>query len=406
MSYNVMTSESVSPGHPDKICDQIADAILDAFLEKDKYAKVACEVFITTNFVLIGGEVNSRETVDYEKITRKVIIDIGYNNDDIGFNGNTCEIKVLVHQQSPDILQGVDLKDDQIGAGDQGIMVGYACNETPQYLPISNVLAHELLIHANALKKEGKFLWALHDMKSQVTIDYNLFGNIEIKTILMSIQHQADYDEIEFKKFIHEEIMQFVAKKYNLNTNFEYYINPTGKFVIGGPNGDTGLTGRKLMVDTYGNIVSHGGGAFSGKDPTKVDRAAAYYARYIAKNIVASGLASKCEVKLAYIIGKPKPISISVNTYGTLNSGVNRDKCLIRLITSNFDCSVKNIIDSLKLREQKYQQTATYGHFGRDDLQLPWEQLDKVKKLKKYADKTLMGNTYLIELRKILKLKG
>lgn len=384
--HHLFTSESVAPGHPDKICDQISDAILDAFLQQDPHAKVACEVFITTNFVLIGGEVHSHAVVDYEKIARKVIVDIGYVNDEIGFNGHTCQVKVLIHQQSPDILRGVDLKNHQIGAGDQGIMFGYACQQTSEYMPLAIVLSHDLLLRANTLKKQNKFPWALHDMKAQVTIDQNNPDQLKIHTILMSIQHQADYDETKFKKFIHEEIMQFIAKKYNLNDDFKFLINPTGKFVIGGPAGDTGLTGRKLMVDTYGGAASHGGGAFSGKDPTKVDRTGAYYARYIAKNIVAAKLAQICEVQLAYAIGTPNPIAIYVNTHQTIVAGLTEAQ-LTNIIVKTFDCSLKNMINNLNLTKQNYQQLATYGHFGRIDLQLSWEQLDKVEQLQKYLPK-------------------
>lgn len=383
ITSHLFTSESVSPGHPDKICDQIADAILDAFLKQDQHAKVACEVFITTNFVLIGGEVHSSAKVDYEKIARAVIFKIGYVSDEIGFNANTCIIKVLIHEQSPDILQGVDLKNHQIGAGDQGIMFGFACKQTPQYMPLAITVAHDLVELATTLRNENKFKFALPDMKAQVTINQE---KQKIHTILMSIQHEANYEESEFKKFIHEEIMQKVAKKYDLNLDFEYLINPTGKFVIGGPAGDTGLTGRKIMVDTYGAAACHGGGSFSGKDPTKVDRTGAYFARYIAKNIVAANLATICEIQLAYAIGKPNPIAIYVNTHNTIISGLTEDK-LTDIIYKNFDCSLKAMINKLKLTKQNYEQLATYGHFGRHGLNLTWEELDKVDILKTYLPK-------------------
>ncbi len=386
ITHPLFTSESVAPGHPDKICDQIADAIFDAFLKQDPHAKVACEVFITTNFVLIGGEVHSHAQVDYQVIARKVITEIGYINDEIGFNGFTCEIKVLIHEQSPDILQGVELKNHQIGAGDQGIMFGYACQQTSEYMPLAIVLAHELIKRATKLRKEKKFKYALLDMKAQVSIDQEDPKNLKIHTILMSIQHQANYDEKQFKTFIHTEIMQYIANKYHLNLDFKYLINPTGKFVIGGPAGDTGLTGRKLMVDTYGGAACHGGGAFSGKDPTKVDRTGAYYARYIAKNIVAANLAKICEVQLAYAIGTPEPIAIFVNTHQTIISGLTEAK-LTEIIYQVFDCSASAMIDKLELLKQNYQQLSTYGHFGRNDLQLPWEKLDKVSLLKTYLPK-------------------
>jgi len=383
MTHHLFTSESVAPGHPDKICDQIADAILDAFLSQDQHAKVACEVFITTNFVLIGGEVHSNAKVDYHAITRKVIAKIGYISDDIGFNANTCEIKVLIHEQSPDILQGVTLTDQQIGAGDQGIMVGYACQQTATYMPLAIVLAHELIKRAVTLRAKKLFKFAQVDMKAQVTIDQENPHNLKIHTILMSIQHQAHYDETQFKQFIHTEIMQYVAQKHHLNLDFAFLINPTGKFVIGGPASDTGLTGRKLMVDTYGGACSHGGGSFSGKDPTKVDRTGAYFARYIAKNIVGANLAAICEIQLAYAIGKPDPIAIYVNTHHTIVAGITEAQ-LTNIIYQNFDCSLKGMIDHLQLTSQNYQVLATYGHFGRNDLQLPWEMLDKVAILQQY----------------------
>lgn len=385
-THVLFTSESVAPGHPDKICDQIADAILDAFLQQDPHAKVACEVFITTNFVLIGGEVHSSAQVDYESIARKVITEIGYVNDELGFNGFTCEIKVLIHEQSPDILQGVELKNHQIGAGDQGIMFGYACQQTPEYMPLAIVLAHDLIKRATKLRKENKFKHALLDMKAQVTIDQADASKLKVHTMLMSVQHQTSYNEKQFKAFIHQEIMQHVANKYGLNLDFKYLINPTGKFVIGGPAGDTGLTGRKLMVDTYGGAACHGGGAFSGKDPTKVDRTGAYYARYIAKNIVSANLAKICEIQLAYAIGTPKPVAIFVNTHQTLVAGLTEAK-LTQIIYQVFDCETNSMINELALYQQNYQQLATYGHFGRNDLQLPWERLDKVSLLKTYLPK-------------------
>lgn len=392
LNHHLFTSESVAPGHPDKICDQISDGILDAILAVDKNAKVACEAFITTNFLLIGGEVHSTKlaTLNIQELAKetakKILIDLGYDNDEIGFNANNCEIKVLIHEQSPEILHAVEQANHQIGAGDQGIMFGYACLETDTYMPLPIVLAHELLIRANDLRKQGLFKYARVDMKAQVTIDQEDKNNLKIHTMLMSIQHTPDCQKDEFEKFIKEEIMFYVAKKYHLNLDFAILINPTGKFVIGGPTGDTGLTGRKIIVDTYGGKAPHGGGAFSGKDPTKVDRSGAYFARYIAKNIVAAQLAKVCEVQIAYAIGMPDPISVFVDTSGTIAAGLT-EKDLIQIICENFDCSIKGIIDQLQLLEQKYQPLAVFGHFGRKDLNLPWEKLDKVEALKKYLSK-------------------
>lgn len=389
LNHHLFTSESVAPGHPDKICDQISDGILDAILAIDKNAKVACEAFITTNFLLIGGEVHSTKlaTINIKelavKTAKKILINLGYDNDDIGFNANTCQIEVLIHEQSPEILNAVEKNNHQIGAGDQGIMFGYACLETKNYMPLAITLAHELLIRANDLRKKGLFKYAQVDMKAQVTIDEENKNNLQIHTMLMSIQHTSDYNKEEFEKFIKEEIMFYVAKKYQLNLDFNILINPTGKFVIGGPTGDTGLTGRKIIVDTYGGKSSHGGGAFSGKDPTKVDRSGAYFARYIAKNIVAAKLANICEIQIAYAIGQVDPISIFVDTYGTINKNLSEED-LIKIIYDNFDCSIKGIINHLNLLEQKYQPLAVFGHFGRDELNLSWEKLDKVEILKKY----------------------
>lgn len=390
-NHHLFTSESVAPGHPDKICDQISDGILDAILAIDKNAKVACEAFITTNFLLIGGEVHSTKlaTININELARKtakaILIDLGYDNDEVGFNANNCKIEVLIHEQSPEILHAVELENHQIGAGDQGIMFGYACLETKNYMPLPIILAHELLIRANDLRKKNLFKYARVDMKAQVTVDQEDKNNLQIHTMLMSIQHTPDYQKEEFEKFIKEEIMFYVAKKFNLNLDFNILINPTGKFIIGGPTGDTGLTGRKIIVDTYGGKACHGGGAFSGKDPTKVDRSGAYFARYIAKNIVAAGLASICEVQIAYAIGLTNPISIFVDTYGTITKKLT-EKDLIQIIYDNFDCSIKGIINHLKLLDQKYQPLAVFGHFGRDELNLPWEKLDKKEVLKKYLD--------------------
>ncbi|AAT75597.1 S-adenosylmethionine synthetase [Mesoplasma florum L1] len=374
----LFTSESVSEGHPDKICDQISDAILDEVLKQDPNAKVACETFATTNYLLIGGQITTTASVDYEKIARDVLRKIGYNNDAYGINADTCKIDIRVEQQSADIALGIDLDTEVIGAGDQGIMFGYATNESKTFLPLAITISHELVYLASKLRKEGKFKWARPDMKSQVTIDYTDESNPKIDTILMSIQHDDEMIEEEFKKFIKSEIMDVVAKEFELNTDFNVLINPTGRFVIGGPQGDTGLTGRKIIVDTYGGYSRHGGGAFSGKDATKVDRSAAYMARYAAKNLVASGLADKIEIQVSYAIGKPEPVSIFIETFGT--EKVSKE-VIAKALNENFDFSVNEIIKKLDLRKPTFLKTATYGHFGKDEF--TWEQLDKVKTIKK-----------------------
>lgn len=391
-NHHLFTSESVSSGHPDKICDQISDGILDAILAIDKNAKVACEAFITKNFLLIGGEVHSDKLamINVKEVAKQtavqILTDLGYISDEIGFNINNCEIKVLIHEQSPDIFHAVEKKDHEIGAGDQGMMFGFACQETKSYMPLAITLAHQLLIRANELRKKSLFKDARPDMKAQVTIDQEDPKNLKINTILMSIQHTANYDQEKFEKFVKTEIIAYVVKKYQLNSDFKILINPAGKFVIGGPASDTGLTGRKIIVDTYGGKAPHGGGAFSGKDPTKVDRSGAYFARYLAKNIVAANLAAMCQVQVAYAIGLPKPISIFVNTYNTVVEGLTESQ-LIDIIYQNFDLSIKGMIDKLDLLNQKYQPLAVFGHFGRDELDLPWEKLDKVVDLKKYLPK-------------------
>lgn len=382
----LFTSESVSEGHPDKVCDQIADAILDECLRIDKYAHVACEVFATKEFVLIGGEItiNSNVVPDYEKIARDTLRKIGYTSPEIGIGADTCKIEIRVNTQSSDIAMGVKHEDTlNMGAGDQGIMFGYATNESEGYMPLPLTIAHKLVRTATSLRKEGKFKHARPDMKSQVTIDYTDPNNIRIKTILMSIQHDETTDLAAFKKYVHDEIMVPVATSFNLNTDFDYLINPTGRFVIGGPLGDTGLTGRKLIVDTYGGSSRHGGGAFSGKDPSKVDRSASYYARYIAKNLVAAGAASRLEVQLSYAIGVAKPMSLSLSTFGTSHYD---DEDILRAIETYFDARPGAIISSFKLNEPtwKYADICNYGVFGRPDIDLPWERLDKVEELKKF----------------------
>lgn len=382
----LFTSESVSEGHPDKVCDQIADAILDECLRIDKYAHVACEVFATKEFVLIGGEItiNSNVVPDYEKIARDTLRKIGYTSSEIGIGADTCKIEIRVNTQSSDIAMGVKHEDTlNMGAGDQGIMFGYATNESEGYMPLPLTIAHKLVRTATNLRKEGKFKHARPDMKSQVTIDYTDPNNIRIKTVLMSIQHDETTDLAAFKKYVHDEIMVPVATSFNLNTDFDYLINPTGRFVIGGPLGDTGLTGRKLIVDTYGGSSRHGGGAFSGKDPSKVDRSASYYARYIAKNLVAAGAASRLEVQLSYAIGVAKPMSLSLSTFGTSHYD---DEDILRAIETYFDARPGAIISSFKLNEPtwKYADICNYGVFGRPDIDLPWERLDKVEELKKF----------------------
>lgn len=383
MERKLFTSESVAEGHPDKVADQIADAILDEALRLDEHARVACEVFTSTEFVLIGGEITCKGTIDYEGIARKVLRKIGYTNPEYGIGADTCEIKVVVKKQSPDIAQGVDRGSAlEQGAGDQGIMFGYATNETEGYMPLAISIAHKLVRTATEMRKEGRFPGARPDMKSQVTMDFTDEKNPRIDTILMSVQHNPDVDMDSFRAFIHENIMIPVAKSFGYNVDFKYLINPTGAFVIGGPQGDTGLTGRKLIVDTYGGSSRHGGGAFSGKDPSKVDRSGSYYARYMAKNIVASGAADKAEVQLSYAIGVAEPLSIRVDTFGTEH--VSNDK-ILAACREVFDARPGAIISAFKLTTPgfKYADTCNYGAFGRPDLNLPWEKLDKVPQLRK-----------------------
>jgi S-adenosylmethionine synthetase len=380
----LFTSESVSEGHPDKVCDQIADAILDACLKEDPKSHVACEVFATTEYVLIGGEITTKAHPDYEAIARGVLRDIGYTNAELGIGADTCKIDVKVKEQSPDIAMGVDRGDIlEQGAGDQGIMFGYATTESEGYMPLAISIAHKLVRTATAMRKEGKFPGARPDMKSQVTIDYTTPGSYKIDTILMSIQHDPDVDLDEFRSFVAEKIMKPVARSFGLNDDFKVLVNPTGRFVIGGPQGDTGLTGRKLIVDTYGGASRHGGGSFSGKDPSKVDRSASYYARYIAKNLVAAGAADRLEVQLSYAIGVAKPISIGLSTFHTAHYA---DDVILEAIEKFFDARPGAIIQNFKLTTPsfRYRDTTNYGCFGRPDLDLPWERLDKVEELKKF----------------------
>ena len=376
------TSESVSKGHPDKVCDQISDAVLDEILKKDKAARVACETYITRGLVVIGGEITTRTWVDVEQIARNVIKDIGYDSATWGFNGNTCAVVNVIGQQSPDISQGVDVG----GAGDQGLMVGYAVNETPELMPLSLVLSHEILKNLEKARKNKTLPYVGPDAKTQVTVEYQDGKPVRIDTIVLSTQHTEDIlDKTGYKitekskKEIEKIAILPVVKKW-IDKNTKTYINPTGKFVIGGPQSDTGLTGRKIIVDTYGGRCPHGGGAFSGKDPTKVDRSAAYMARYIAKNIVAAKLAHECTVQIAYAIGKEEPVGFYVDTDGT---GVLPDEKLARIARKIFPLTPRGIIEHFKLRNPIYRQTAAFGHFGRKEL--PWEKTDKVEALKKAA---------------------
>ena len=380
MEKVLFTSESVSEGHPDKIADQISDAVLDAALAVDPLSRVACEVFTTTNTVIVGGEITTSANLDYEQIARDTLVKIGYTDDAFGIDGRTCNVQVLVHTQSPDIAMGVDASSDtkDVGAGDQGIMFGFATNETKNYMPLAIEMAHALVKRASILRKSGEFKWARPDMKSQVTIDYTDAKQPKIDTVLMSIQHDDDFNEQAFKAYVTEEIIYAVAREFSMNIDFRVLINPTGRFVVGGPHGDAGLTGRKIIVDTYGGAARHGGGAFSGKDCTKVDRSAAYAARYVAKNIVAAKLAEKCEIQLSYAIGVSEPISIAVETFGT--ERVAKEE-ITRAIREVFNLTPNGIINMLDLRKPQYQQVAAYGHFGRSELDVPWERLNKVSEL-------------------------
>ncbi len=370
----LFTSESVGKGHPDKICDQISDKVLDAVLEKDKDARVAIEVMATNRLIVIGGELTTKTYVDIVKLAWEVILDLGYTEDDFSILSN-------VHSQSPDINQAVDKKNSkEIGAGDQGIMFGYATNETKNYMPLPISIAHELVKKCEQERKKDNDIKS--DMKSQVTIDYNDPKNPKLHTILMSIQHGENISNKQFEEKIIKKVVDPVVKKYFPKLNYKYktYINPSGKFLIGGPIGDTGLTGRKIIVDTYGGAAAHGGGAFSGKDYTKVDRSAAYAARWVAKNLVAAGVADEIEIQLSYGIGLTKPISINVETFGTSKLSENK---IIDIINKVFDLSPSGIIKDLDLKKPIYYQTSFYGHFGRDDLDLPWERLNKVNQIKK-----------------------
>jgi S-adenosylmethionine synthetase len=381
------TSESVSEGHPDKICDQISDAILDAMIKEDPESRTGVECFTKTGFVVVGGEVRTKTYVDIQKLAREVILDIGYNKPEFGFEGSTCGVLVAISEQSVDIAQGVDegtgLHQEQ-GAGDQGLMFGYACSETPELMPLSLMLSHKLVQHLANIRKRGELWYLRPDSKSQVTVEYENGKVKRVDTVVISTQHHPDVDLETIRKDMIEKVVKPICGEY-VDERTKYFINPTGKFVIGGPVGDAGLTGRKIIVDTYGGHGRHGGGCFSGKDPSKVDRSASYYARYVAKNIVAAELAEKCEVQVAYAIGVAQPVSVYVNTFGT---GKISDERISELVKKHFDFRPKQIIDQLNLRRPIYRKTAAYGHFGRNDPDFTWERTDKAELLKREAGST------------------
>lgn len=396
MERRLFTSESVTEGHPDKICDNISDAVLDALIAQDPVSRVACETVITTGYVMLMGEITTKAEVDYEKIVRETIREIGYDSDDKGFNCDTCKVNILLDKQSPDIAMGVDkalearenqMSDEEIeaiGAGDQGMMFGFATNETEEYMPYPVSIAHKLAKKLTEVRKNGTLGYLRPDGKSQVTVEYDDNGKpVHIDTVVISSQHLEEVTQEQIHNDIRKYVISPVLPPELVDEKTKYFINPTGRFVIGGPNGDSGLTGRKIIVDTYGGYARHGGGAFSGKDCTKVDRSAAYAARYVAKNIVAAGIADKCEIQLSYAIGVAQPVSVMVDTFGT---GRISDEKLVGIIRENFDLRPAGIIKMLDLRRPVYKQTAAYGHFGRNDLDLSWEKLDKAEQLKKYLD--------------------
>lgn len=392
MEKYLFTSESVTEGHPDKVCDAISDAILDACMEQDPMSRVACETACCTGFVLITGEITTNAYVDMQKVVRDTVKEIGYTKSEYGFDGNTCAVLVAIDEQSSDIAMGVDkaleakqgsLTDDlDTGAGDQGMMFGFATNETEEYMPYPISLAHKLAKKLTEVRKNGTLKYLRPDGKSQVSVEYDENGKpLRLEAVVLSTQHDDDVTQEQIHEDIKKYVFDPVLPKELIDDNTKFFINPTGRFVIGGPHGDAGLTGRKIIVDTYGGYARHGGGAFSGKDCTKVDRSAAYAARYVAKNIVAAGLADKCEIQLSYAIGVAQPTSIMIDTFGT---GKLKDDRLVEIVRENFDLRPAGIIKMLNLRRPIYKQTAAYGHFGRNDLDLPWEALDKAEALKKY----------------------
>jgi S-adenosylmethionine synthetase len=388
----LFTSESVTEGHPDKIADQISDSVLDAIIAQDPFGRVACETLVTTGLVHVVGEITTNCYVDIPKIVRETIKDIGYTRAKYGFDGETCGVMTSIDEQSGDIALGVDKAleakrgdvdaIDAIGAGDQGMMFGYATNETPDYMPLPISLAHKLALRLTEARKTGKLPYLRPDGKTQVTVEYEDDKPVRVETIVISSQHSPDVDLATIEKDLIEYVVKPIVPAQFLDANVKYYINPTGRFVVGGPQGDSGLTGRKIIVDTYGGMARHGGGAFSGKDPTKVDRSGAYAARYVAKNVVAAGLASKCEIQLAYAIGVARPVSVSVETFGTAKVA---EETIAELIQRHFDLRPAGIIQMLDLRRPIYRQTAAYGHFGRTDLDLPWEKTDKADILRREA---------------------
>jgi len=389
-----LTSESVTEGHPDKICDQVSDAILDSLLQQDSRSRVACETATTTGLVVVMGEITTEGLVDVQNTVRQVITDIGYTHSDYGFDANTCGVLVALHAQSPDIAMGVDkaleaksgemteAEVEAVGAGDQGMMFGFACNESPELMPLTIALAHRLTRRLAEARKSGQLPYLRPDGKAQVTIEYAYGVPKRVDTVLVSTQHDADVSQEQIRSDVIGHVIKAVIPSELLDSKTKYFVNPTGRFVVGGPMGDAGLTGRKIIVDTYGGIARHGGGAFSGKDPTKVDRSAAYAARYVAKNIVAAGLADRFEIQLSYAIGVAKPLSVSFETFGTAKVA---DEVIHRLIDEHFDLRPGAIIRDLELRRPIYRKTAAYGHFGRNDIDAPWERTDKVDDLRKAA---------------------